>query len=307
MKRLFIFTILMHCLVWTSIAQTKLEGEHLSYDENTVTAAFEVNSKDGVPSLYKEVILPYIYNGKDTLWFESFEVYGKGRYKRQMQEECLKGNPEWDLSDNSVLAGKVYHYESSVPLKRWMTSATLGIKRYMTGCQCSKGHEEFSLLHQDNIFKEPQMPARRIPEYTVTDVQPAWDFGNVDLLVKFTVNDIEMDPDIFENARTFGLILNAVDKIYSDERYSLQRIEVSGYASPEGYIGKNGELARDRANALVNYIIQSRPQYKLSRKSFRICNGYENWEGLRLALADYEIEEKDAVLEIIQSKDSYNL
>ena len=295
----------MHCLVWTSIAQTKLEGEHLSYDENTVTAAFEVNSKDGVPSLYKEVILPYIYNGKDTLWFESFEVYGKGRYKRQMQEECLKGNPEWDLSDNSVLAGKVYHYESSVPLKRWMTSATLGIKRYMTGCQCSKGHEEFSLLHQDNIFKEPQMPARRIPEYTVTDVQPAWDFGNVDLLVKFTVNDIEMDPDIFENARTFGLILNAVDKIYSDERYSLQRIEVSGYASPEGYIGKNGELARDRANALVNYIIQSRPQYKLSRKSFRICNGYENWEGLRLALADYEIEEKDAVLEIIQSKDSY--
>ncbi|MBR5833355.1 MAG: hypothetical protein IKY48_02105 [Bacteroidales bacterium] len=305
MKRLFIFTILMHCLVWTSIAQTKLEGEHLSYDENTVTAAFEVNSKDGVPSLYKEVILPYIYNGKDTLWFESFEVYGKGRYKRQMQEECLKGNPEWDLSDNSVLAGKVYHYESSVPLKRWMTSATLGIKRYMTGCQCSKGHEEFSLLHQDNIFKEPQMPARRIPEYTVTDVQPAWDFGNVDLLVKFTVNDIEMDPDIFENARTFGLILNAVDKIYSDERYSLQRIEVSGYASPEGYIGKNGELARDRANALVNYIIQSRPQYKLSRKSFRICNGYENWEGLRLALADYEIEEKDAVLEIIQSKDSY--
>ena len=305
MKRLFIFTILMHCLVWTSIAQTKLEGEHLSYDENTVTAAFEVNSKDGVPSLYKEVILPYIYNGKDTLWFDSFEIYGKGRYKRQMQEECLKGNPEWDLSNNSVLAGKVYHYESSVPLKRWMTSATLGVKRYMTGCQCSKGHEEFSLLHQDNIFKEPQMPARRIPEYTIADVQPAWDFGNVDLLVKFTVNDIEMDPDIFENARTFGLILNAVDKIYSDERYSLQRIEVSGYASPEGYIGKNGELARDRANALVNYIIKSRPQYKLSRKSFRICNGYENWEGLRLALADYDIEEKDAVLEIIQSKDSY--
>ena len=305
MKRLFIFTILIHLFAWTSLAQTKLEGERLSYDENTVTAAFEVNAKKGVPSLYKEVILPYIYNGKDTLWFDSFEIYGKGRYKRQMQEESLKGNSKWDLSEKKVLAGKVYHYKASVPLKRWMTSATLGVKRYMTGCQCSKGHEELSLLHQEDIFQEPKMPARTLPEYSIADVQPSWDFGNVDLLVKFTVNDTEMDPDIFENARTFGLILNAVDKIYSDERYSLQRIEVSGYASPEGYIGNNGELARDRANALVNYIISSRPQYKLSRKSFRICNGYENWDGLRLALANYDIAEKDVVMEIIQSNHSY--
>ena len=59
MKRLFIFTILIHLFAWTSLAQTKLEGERLSYDENTVTAAFEVNAKKGVPSLYKEVILPY--------------------------------------------------------------------------------------------------------------------------------------------------------------------------------------------------------------------------------------------------------
>ena len=255
MKRLFIFTILTHFFAWTSLAQTKLEGERLSYDENTVTATFEVNSKKGVPSLYKEVILPYIYNGKDTLWFDSFEVYGKGRYKRQMQEEYLNGNPKWNLSEKKVLAGKIHHYESSVPLKRWMTSATLGIKRYMTGCQCSKGHEEFALLHQEDIFQEPQIPARSLPEYAIADVQPSWDFGNIDLLVKFTVNDTEMDPDIFENARTFGLILNAIDKIYSDERYILQSIEVSGYASPEGYIGNNGELARDRAYALVNYII----------------------------------------------------
>ena len=304
MKRLLIFTILLYCLVWTASAQTKIEGEQLSYDKNAVTAVFEINSKDGVPSMYKEVILPYIYNGKDTLWFDSFEVYGKLRYKRQMQEEFLKGNSKWDLSGNSVLAGDVYHYESSVPLKRWMTSATLGIKRYMTGCQCSKDHEELSLLHQEGVFQVPQVPARRLPEYSITDVQPAWDFGNVDLLVKFTVNDTEMDPDIFENARTFGLILNAVDKIYSDERYKLERIEVSGYASPEGYIGQNAELARDRANALVDYIISSRPQYNLSRKSFSICNGNENWDGLRLALPHYDIDEKDTVMDIIQSEAS---
>ena len=30
--------------------------------------------------------MPFIYNAKDTLWLETLEVYGKGRFKREVQE-----------------------------------------------------------------------------------------------------------------------------------------------------------------------------------------------------------------------------
>ena len=51
----------------------------------------------GIPSRRKEVIIPYIYNGKDTVYLDAVEVYGKGRYKREREgTPVLKlntGNP----------------------------------------------------------------------------------------------------------------------------------------------------------------------------------------------------------------------
>ena len=301
MKRLFAYILLAHIFVCTTQAQTKIEGESLFHDEKTVTVTFDINSTDGVPTRYKEVIMPYIYNGKDTLWFASMEVYGKSRYLRERQEEHLKGNKTWELGANGVLAGDVYHYENTLPMKRWMSAATLGIKRYMTGCQCEKEHEDITLLQDKELFHEPQMPARRLPEYSLTDVEKSWNFGNVDLLIKFTHNKVIIDPNIFENAVVFQQILTAVDKIFADDQYRLDHIDVLGYASPEGHLRRNTYLGQTRAEALIDYIISSRPQYNLTHDDFRIYNCKENWDGLRDYLKMHEIDQKDDVISIIDS------
>ena len=98
---------------------------------------------------------------------------------------------------------------------------------------------------------------------------------------------------------TFGKILAAVDKIHSDPNYKIDKIEVAGYASPEGRPGFNNWLGYHRALALINYIIDQRPEYNLTLDNFRIVNGDENWEGLKWALDGYEFEHKDRVLKII--------
>ena len=101
---------------------------------------------------------------------------------------------------------------------------------------------------------------------------------------------------------TFGKILAAVDKIHSNPHYKIDKIEVAGYASPEGRPAFNKWLGENRAKALINYIIEHRPEYNLTMDDFRIRNGEENWVGLRRVVAASEIENKDRVLEIIDDE-----
>lgn len=302
MKKLFIMAMFIFATAAVN-AQTRISNESMTHDGTLVTVSFDVDTDvKELPANRKEVIMPYIYNGKDTLYMDVMEVYGKGRYKRERQVNHINGDKTWELGENQVMKGELYHYTSQVPIKRWMKSANLGIRRQLVGCACEEEFQDENLAEGLVLFQEPQMPARRIPEYALVDATKAWDFGQDELEITFKVSDIEIDSTVFDNEATFGKILAAVDKIHSDPNYKIDKIEVAGYASPEGRPGFNNWLGYHRALALINYIIEHRPEYNLTLDNFRIVNGDENWEGLKWALKDYEFEHKDRVLEIINDE-----
>lgn len=303
MKKILTTAVLVLGMSMMTEAQTVISNESLAHDGTNVTVSFDVDTDvRDLPSNRKEVIMPYIYNGKDTLWLDMMEVYGKGRYKRERQVNHIQGDKDWELGENQVMKGEIYHYTSQVPLKRWMKSANLGIRRQLVGCACEKELAEENLAEGIALFEEPQMPARRIPEYVLVDASREWDFGQDELEIIFKVSKIEIDSSVFNNEVTFGKILAAVDKIHSNPHYKIDKIEVAGYASPEGRPAFNKWLGENRAKALINYIIEHRPEYNLTMDDFRIRNGEENWVGLRRVVAASEIENKDRVLEIIDDE-----
>ena len=301
MKKSIIFSAMM--LVFSSVlsAQTVISSQSLTENGARVVVSFEVETDvKSIPANRKEIIMPFIYNAKDTLWLETLEVYGKGRFKRERQENHLAGDKDWQLSENQVIKGDVYHYISSVPLKRWMKSTNLGIKRQMIGCNCEDDLADQTLAEGVALFEEPMLPARRIPaSYTLVDATREWDFGKDELEIVFKVSKIEIDSTVFNNEVTFGKILNAIDKIFANPNYKVDKIEIAGYASPEGRRSFNNWLAENRAKALINYIIENRPQYNLTENSFRLRNGEENWPGLKRHVLASTIEEKDQIVEII--------
>ena len=282
-------------------AQTVISNENMTHDDHDAIVTFEVDTDNtNIPHQRKEVILPYIYNKKDTVYLDVLEIYGKGRYRREKQDNALNGHKTWDLTAGQVLQDEgIYKYESHVPLKRWMKSATLGIRRQIIGCAC-EGDLTDEDIAQASLFEEPTVQ-RRVPEYVVDDVRQ-WDFGTKELEVAFKVSKSEIDYTVFDNEITFNLILSAVDKIFVDPIYKLDKIEVAGYASPEGPPDFNKQLGQDRAMALINYIIEQRPQYGLTMDHFRIVNGEENWLGLRKALVASEMKYKDEVIAIIDNE-----
>lgn len=300
MKRIITAIAIFFCFCTLVGAQTDITREILVAEGDSVKVSFSVDSERGVPKRRKEVIMPYIYNGRDTLFFDVLEVYGKGRFKRERQEKHIAGDRDWELGDNQILRGSIYEYTSSVPLKRWMKSATLGIRRQLVGCACEKDLLDEDVLN-DSVFQEPPLPPRRIPEYALCDASREWDFGHDELEIIFKVSRIEIDSSVFNNEVTFGKILDAVDRIFSNPFMKLDKIEVAGYASPEGPPDFNTWLGENRAKALIDYIIKHRPQYDLTTDHFRIRNGEENWEGLRRVVAASDMKRKEQVLEIIDN------
>ncbi len=300
MKKILATAAVLFGMTNMADAQTIITDETLAHDGSVVTVTFNVDTdvKD-LPSNRKEVIMPYIYNGKDTLWMDVMEVYGKGRYKRERQINAINGDKDWELGANQFMKGQVYSYSAKVPLKRWMKSANLGIRRHLVGCACETDLHYENLAEGVVLFEEPQMPARRIPNYVLADASRIWDMGQDHLEIIFKVSKIDIDPTVFNNEVVFGKILAAVDKIFTNPAYKMDKIVVAGYASPEGKPGFNNWLGYNRALALVKYILTNRPQYNLTMDNFQIINGDENWVGLKDRLLQSDMKNKDKVLAII--------
>ena len=303
MKKAITIFVMMFALSAVAAAQSKITENTLTQDGRNAIVTFKVHTEDNsIPSKRKEIIMPYIYNGKDTVWLETLEVYGKGRYKREKQENFLAGEKDWDLEQGQTLKGEVYSYRAVTPLKRWMAPANLGIRREMVGCACEEELADENIASGD-LFQEPPVEARRIPkDFALADATRQWDFGQDELEIIFKVSKIDIDSSVFNNEVTFGKILAAVDKIYANPKFKVDQIEIAGYASPEGTPQFNKWLGENRAKALIDYIITNRPQYNLTMENFKVRNGEENWEGLRrLTLAspipDEEIRQIVAIID----------
>lgn len=303
MKKIYAITFMVLGFAFLSNAQTVITNQSMTQDGEKVTVSFDVDTdKTDIPTRRKEVILPYIYNGKDTLYLDVLEIYGKGRFKRERQENALAGDKTWDLNDNQTLKKEgIYSYTSEVPLKRWMKSANLGIRRQMVGCACEKDMSEENLAEDVELFKEPVLQ-RRTPTYALAEAQSENVVEQDNLEIVFKVSKTDVDLTIFNNEEVFNKILTTLDKINENENLKIRKLHIVGYASPEGPYGFNEWLGINRAKSLINAILEKRPEYNLTEADFEIHNGEENWDGLRRVLVQSEIQEKDEVIAIIDDK-----
>ena len=199
MKKFFATMILAIGACALADAQTVIENEKMTRDSDVVTVTFDLNTDNtNLPARRKEVILPYIYNSKDTLFLDVVQVYGKGRFKRERQVNAINGDKDWALGENQTLKNEgIYRYESQVPLKRWMKSANLGIRRQIVGCACEEELADENIA-QASLFEDPQVQ-RRTPEYVMADVARKWDFGQDELEIIFKVSKTDIDSSVFNN------------------------------------------------------------------------------------------------------------
>ena len=301
MKR-YIVTLftLIPCVVF---AQVNYDSKRVVYNKQSVDVTFDVTSgEETLKNNTKMVLTPFLHNGADTLWLDSFEIFGSVKYKRERQEQALNGNKGWTLAANQFMQGEGYAFTTSVPYQSWMNGATLSVDRRVLGCGCDCYDGVEDLAKGVKPYDPPtQLLAEvesSVKHYKVVDAHKRYMLE--DKHVIFPVSQTKLYLNRYNNQQTLDEIIDAIKLIEECDEQQLNNIEMVGFASPEGTLKFNTELGEGRANALRKYIQSQMPHLK--DEQFNIINGVENWDGLRKMVVMSDLKEKSEILDIIDTK-----
>lgn len=119
----------------------------------------------------------------------------------------------------------------------------------------------------------------------------------------FQVGRSVIIPTFRRNPEELAKIREAVTQVRGNTDASITGLFVEGYASPEGSYATNERLARERALALKDYMSQT---FGLPDHLFKVNSVAEDWEGLKMLVEQSRMPQREQVLAIIDSDDSYD-
>ncbi|MCH5237531.1 MAG: hypothetical protein J1E95_07015 [Muribaculaceae bacterium] len=279
-----------------NLSNVAVNGQNLVAD---VTMDF---SDVNLPGNREVVITPMWVNNTDTVAFEPFTVAGRGRFYydiRNGQHTPLLykgwGKEKGELSTQSrpLTASDV---TLTTPYLPWMQNATFVLDVEELGCAyCEKNCNQYPLgmtdfvprvYEADFVYVTPVAEAVKTREIT----------GRA--FVDFKVNQIVILPEYRNNTYELGKIIATIDSVKNDKDITVTSLHIAGTASPEGPYDNNVYLAKNRTIALKDYV-----QKLYSFPDGFITTSYEpvDWKGLREWLENNNLENKEAILAIVNS------
>lgn len=118
-----------------------------------------------------------------------------------------------------------------------------------------------------------------------------------ELRIDFRVNSTAIDTTYLDNATSLPKLMDFLRDVRHDRSVNIVEISLSGYASPEGSIQTNRELAQGRLATLERLIHEniSIPDSIITRNE-----SYIPWDYLKSQVEKSEIQGKDKVLDILE-------
>lgn len=195
---------------------------------------------------------------------------------------------------------EILDYSIDLPYESWMHDAGINIVEDLCGCggYVQEIDEESLLL---------PVPYEMLPvvSYTkpwVEAVKTRDEQREVQL--DFPVGKINILPDYMDNRAELDEVETFLGEIRADKNIEVTRIDITGYASPEGSLKNNEWLASERAKALKNYLVT---RVSFPANVYHVQNGEENWEGLLKLLELSDIKDKGEVIAIIKGTEDANV
>jgi outer membrane protein OmpA-like peptidoglycan-associated protein len=192
-----------------------------------------------------------------------------------------------------------FHYRQQIGFEGWMRDARMEIISDL--CDCGGEARQYASEKIANrIILEGAEAYRLLPNVAyirppVEAVKARSQSNNV--FLDFPSGQTDINPSYGNNPRELGKIENIIKDIQKDKNVQVRAVTITGYASPEGDVNLNNNLARGRAQALRN-LLASRSG--INPSLYRLGAGGEDWEGLIKALQKSRIEPKQQITSIIR-------
>lgn len=276
-------------------------GEFLHIDLDVIMDDVKVKSARGVD------FIPQLISSTTTRDLPRISIKGRNEYlayERRLSVMSRKQKDSYRLpylvEKNYKKKSGVLRYRYALPYEPWMADARLNVQRDECGCG------ESTLMNVEYAFDKVTLERMLVP-YVVTPylsyVEPMVEEiksrdVQAECFLDFVVNRVDIRPEYMNNPKELGKIRAMIDDLKNDANVNVKRLDIIGYASPEGTLEANKRLSEGRAMALRNYLAT---QYDFPKNQYHIQFGGENWEGLVKALATIEMDDKAEVLDIIEN------
>ncbi len=273
-----------------------VEEVEISRARDSVRIAFRIglDSLD-IRSSRSLVLQPFFKGEGGDCWLPAVEVMGRKRYLYYQRNGSLTyaGAPCRVMKLGKDAPSQIA-YQTALAYEPWMEGASLYLGEDECGCGQVINTAQRPLAVADIAWH----PALAYIAPQVETVKSRRLSGQAYL--DFPVNKTEIYPDYRRNPAELAKIRATVDSVQGDADVRIVRMQVKGYASPEGAYRSNARLAQGRTEALKAYIIG---RYGLADSLFAVAYEPENWEGLRAYVAQSGLSDKEGILKIIDSQE----
>jgi Flp pilus assembly protein TadD len=253
----------------------------------------EVTVKGSYPAKYfnKKAVVDvkpvFVSDGQEVKEFETITLVGQ-----DAEEDGRKVNYD---------KGGSFTYVTKVPYKPEMMSGELKAK--IVGRYKSKSQELANVKVADGTIVTPNLveaddkPILGSDEFQriTTDVHNAQ--------IHYLINSSYVRPSELRDEDMEKLI-EMIEKKAADSNYVFKKADIQAYASPDGELSLNEDLAKDRAEsaakALKRQMRKADAEKGTKDEFYNLVGKGEDWKGFKKAMQASDIKDKDLILRVLE-------
>lgn len=280
--------------------QVRIEKESItrSEDNNVLTVNMDIILKENLKLTSNNVatLTPYLEIEGKTKVLSPVIVYGRKRDIVSQRNHNIPPNSYTIIRRKQRQEQKI-NYLVQMPFEAWMRNANMKLNIDLCGCCDIIEESNGELITRLNILPLKINPSIAYITPKAESVKHRAVEGRA--FLDFPVNKFIIYPEYRRNASELAKIRATIDTVRNDKYTTLTGIKIHGYASPEGSYANNTRLAKNRTQALVDYVTS---YYNFEKKLIASDYTPEDWDGFRKFVAASSIEKKDEVLRLIDNK-----
>jgi hypothetical protein len=293
--------------------------------EITVDFVLTIGTKAAAPGTTLTLV-PTLANGTKSVGLTPVVVRGRRAELLDRRSDIGGGKTAAVRKPEAIAArnGMNVRYHAVVPFEEWMPGAALTLRGESEGCafvvQTLLGTVAEGVIVPAADFTATETVVIPGAVLSTADklvqhfpfVQPAPAGGGYTdaphssrvsrmeggLKIFFQQGGDKVLPDYRDNYRSLVDLLSVIEEVRRSSDSEIDRIAITGFASPEGNHEANLRLSLRRAEAMRRVIEQNAPALA---GQIRTYAGGEDWEGLRELVAASDMPSKGEVLRIIDT------
>lgn len=279
--------------------QVRIEKESITRsDDNRLTINMDIVLQENLKltSNHVATLTPFLEeNGKKKI-LPSIVVYGR---KRDIVNQRNNVKPEntYTVIRRERNEEQKVNYLVQMPFEAWMRTADMKLNVDLCGCCDLLEESSGELITQLNISPLKISPVIAYITPQAEGVKHRAVEGSAYL--DFPVNKYIIYPEYRRNTVELAKIRATIDTVRNDNTTTLTSIKIHGYASPEGSYANNTRLAKNRTQALVDYVTS---YYNFDKNLITSDSTPEDWEGFRKFVAASSMDKKDEVLRLMDDE-----